>query len=387
MLLAILGALGCLGLSAMFAAQLVGLLRVARLADQRPAPPARWPSLSIVVPACNEATTIEAAMRTLLSATYEPLEIIAVDDRSTDATGQILDELARAHPRLRVIHLQELPPGWLGKVNALRAGLQAACGERVLFTDADVHLGPGALEQAIALMEARDLAHLTLFPSFIANDPIVGMLMADFFDGYVSRVRTSSVEVAAAGPPFGFGAFNLVRREAFLSTEGFAWFKLDILDDLALGELMRRHGKSGFAVATREISLEFYPSAGAALQGWEKNFPGALAKYDVPKLLGAASGAFTLPFLPLAAVLQDVSPALAWAPCLPLALLVAVAAAGQLRHGRTFAHALMRPLGLLFAGYGIARAALLLQRRGGIIWRGTFYPTAELREGTRVKFP
>ncbi|MCX5673257.1 MAG: glycosyltransferase, partial [Planctomycetota bacterium] len=120
-----------------------GLVRtwrgVPRLEEVRPPEPAAWPKLSVIVPACNEADKIEPAMRTLLAEDYPDLEILAVDDRSTDATGDIIDRLAAEDPRVRAIHVKELPAGWLGKVHALDRGFQESRGRFVLFTDADVH--------------------------------------------------------------------------------------------------------------------------------------------------------------------------------------------------------------------------------------------------------
>lgn len=386
-LLAIMGVLGCLAWVGILSTQLAGLLRAARLADLHPPEPGQWPMLSIVVPACNEAETIEPAMRTLLAADYEPLEIIAVDDRSSDATGEILDRIAVTDPKLRVIHLRELPEGWLGKVNAMRAGFDVSRGPLVLFADADVHFSPSLLRKAVAIAEARELEHLTMLPRFRSANLGIGMLMAAFFDGYLSRVRTSRPEVKMDGPPFGFGAFNLVRRSAFEATEGFAWFKLDILDDLALGAMMQKRGRSAFLVAAGEFSLEFYSSVGAAIRGWEKNFPGALAGYSVPKLVAMGIGTAFMPLAPLAVVVQGVSLPLRWLPLFPLLLLVLAAVAGRLRHDRPAVHALLQPMSFFVSAFGMVRAAVLLQRRGGIAWRGTFYPRDRLREGGRVRFP
>ena len=148
---------------------LYALLRMTRamplLSDLTPPEPERWPTLSVVVAACNEADRIEAAARTLLEEDYPDLEIILVDDRSADSTGEILDRLAADDDRAKVLHITDLPDGWLGKVHALRCGLEASRGDFVLFTDADVHFAPGALRKAVAWCEDQGLDHLAAFPT------------------------------------------------------------------------------------------------------------------------------------------------------------------------------------------------------------------------------
>src|SRR2546423_821839 len=139
----------------------------ARLADLSPDGAGLMPPLSVVVPALNEEATVEAAMRTLLALDYPDLEIIGVDDRSTDETGAILDRLAAEDARLRVTHVRELPPGWLGKNHALHVGSAVARGEWILFTDADVHFERDALRRAVRYAVYRRLDHLVVVPQVL----------------------------------------------------------------------------------------------------------------------------------------------------------------------------------------------------------------------------
>src|SRR6266567_8232148 len=112
------------------------------------------PRVSIIVPARNEAAKIAAAMRTLMKSDYPNLEVIAVNDRSTDNTGAILDEVAsESVGRLKVIHVETLPPGWLGKTHAMYLAARQATGEWILFTDADVHHRTDSLRRAVGYAE------------------------------------------------------------------------------------------------------------------------------------------------------------------------------------------------------------------------------------------
>src|SRR5262249_1899466 len=129
--------------------------------------PKRWPRLTVVIAACDEARTIGPALATLLVSDYPDLEIVVVNDRSTDDTGAIIDDVARRRPRVRAVHVRELPDGWLGKVHALHSGVAAATGEWLLFTDADVHFAPDTLRNAIAHVEAHGIDHLAAAPNVI----------------------------------------------------------------------------------------------------------------------------------------------------------------------------------------------------------------------------
>src|SRR6266850_2473571 len=139
-----------------------GYRRLRFLKDVMPA--RAVPPMSIIAAARNEARGIEAAVISLLRLDYPALEIIIVNDRSTDETGAILERLARQHSRLTIKNISELPEGWLGKNHALYAGAAVASGTLLLFTDADVVFEPTTLRRAITLMEQDELDHLTAIP-------------------------------------------------------------------------------------------------------------------------------------------------------------------------------------------------------------------------------
>jgi len=133
--------------------------RLSRIALQ-PSERDTLPTLSVLVPACNEAATLEQAMQSLLAMDYPCMEIIAVNDRSTDGTGALLERLAAENPRLRVRHVVELPAGWLGKNHALHVASQEATGDWLLFTDADVVYSPDALLRAVSYARRVGADHL-----------------------------------------------------------------------------------------------------------------------------------------------------------------------------------------------------------------------------------
>src|SRR4030088_1001063 len=139
-----------------------GAIRLPWIKDFAPASDADCPRISILFAARDDEEKLSVALATLMEIDYPGLEVIAVDDRSKDATGRILDEFAAAHPRLRVVHVTQLPSGWLGKPHALQKAYEACTGDWLLFTDADVRFKPDVLRRAIALAKTSNLDHLTL---------------------------------------------------------------------------------------------------------------------------------------------------------------------------------------------------------------------------------
>ena len=110
----------------------------------------KWPRVSVIIPARNEADTIKAAMRSRLESDYPNLEIILIDDRSTDNTPEIIEEIAQTDSRVKAIHIKELPKAWIGKLYAMHTGAKIASGAWLLFSDADVHIASGTLKRVIS---------------------------------------------------------------------------------------------------------------------------------------------------------------------------------------------------------------------------------------------
>src|SRR5215208_3489148 len=123
-----------------------------------------WPLLSVIIPACNEAANLGSAVESLLGQNYPNLEVILINDRSNDGTAEIIGRLALGDGRIRSLHVETLPDGWLGKVHALDRGVQLAEGDWLLFTDADVHFAAGTLRRAVGWAIANRIDHLGLAP-------------------------------------------------------------------------------------------------------------------------------------------------------------------------------------------------------------------------------
>ena len=346
----------------------------------------RWPTVTVVIPARNEERAVATALRSRLADDYPALDVVFVDDRSTDGTAAIAGSLAAEDPRLKVVSIEALPEGWLGKVHALHRGTRVARGEWLLFSDADVHVSPGTLRCAVAYAEARRLDMLTAIPEFecptLALDATVTVMLRVLLVGMppwkVSDPR-SSVAV-------GCGAFNLVSRSSFERTPGFEWLRMEAGDDLGVGVLMKTCGFRTELVGARGgLRLEFYRNAGELWRSMEKN----ATIFRLPALLA-------MTFAVLAALFGELAPlgAIAlgavrapWLLALGVLSLVAATAGTALvryaEDGRILP-ALAWPLGSPLLLLGMLRSFWLGYLRGGVQWRDTFYAKEQVAEGARV---
>ena len=352
--------------------------------DDDVAAPPRWPTLSLVVPARDEADTIEAALRSRLDDDYPALEVVAVDDRSEDGTGERLDALAAGEPRLAVVHVRELPAGWLGKVHALARGAEHASGQWLLLSDADVHVAPGTLRRAIALAESRGLDLLAVVPRLEGATFALQVALCGFLRGFNQSRRLWKVADPEDPAHVGVGAFNLVRRAALERTQGFAWLRMDVADDVALGLLLKRSGaRCAVAHGESRVHVVWYRDLPAMLRGLEKNtFAVLRCSFARAAALAALAVAIELPawFGLAAREPRWLAPVCA----LSLAPALAVGVLGARRAGLSAAAALLAPVGTLIQSWVLLRAGFLGWRRGGVRWRGTFYSSRELRAGRRV---
>ena len=385
----LLGAAWVLGVVVAMAPAVAGLARLPRLAAMPPAAPGTEPRVSVVVAARNEAEGLQSALGSLLASRGVRLEVVAVDDRSSDATPDILERLARGDPRLRTVHLRRVPPGWLGKNHALQRGAEAAGGDWLLFTDADVRFAPDAISRAVAFARRRELAHVTALPGLITSGPAIRLFMVWMLLIFAVWQRPWQAGRTNHRASAGFGAFNLVRRDAYWGVGGHAAFPLALTDDVVLGARLKAAGyRQSLVVAAHVgagrplVELQWYPDLRAAVQGFEKNSfamfrfqPWAVACCSLLGLLCAA--------LPPAEIL--LAPGWARLPWVFGYLLTSASvcyAAGLIVDRRSWGPALLFPVAQLILVWTVVRSSVITLRRGGVRWRDTFYGLAELRAAT-----
>ncbi len=241
-------------------------------------PAGKGPHLTVVVPACNEEESIQATLHSLLASTGLRLEIIAVDDRSTDRTGVLMDQIAAEAVaygglhRLQVIHINELPAGWLGKPHALQLGTQQATAPWLLFTDGDLLFAPQALELALRQANAGQADHLVLVPSLIRKSFGEAAMQATIQALVQWSVRLWKVSDPDTKDFFGVGGFNLVRTEVFNHLGGFAALRMEVVEDLSFGRMVKHAGyRSCVTVGPDLVKIRWIHGASGIVSNVEKN--------------------------------------------------------------------------------------------------------------------
>ena len=356
------------------------------LSALRPPDPSRWPRLSLIIPACNEADTLEAALRSRLESGYPNLEIILIDDRSSDGTGALVDRLASEDPRVRALHVTTLPEGWLGKLHAMQRGVEVCTGEWLLFTDADVYVAPGALARSVAHAEQHALDHLTVFPELHGGSFLCDGAITSFTFSAGIAAPPWQIENPRSPKAVGVGAFNLVRRAALDRTPGLVWLKLEPIDDIALAQMLKRQGGARASIVSGRgtVRVEWYRTLRAMALGTEKGAYALAGNYQATRHYLACALLALSALLPLFALLPVAPTWLRLAALVDLGLMTGYAVTLARWNGRRLAPALLWPLTSLLLIFLMARAGWVAERRGGVTWRGTLYPLAELRAGRRI---
>ncbi|HXV76763.1 MAG TPA: glycosyltransferase family 2 protein [Candidatus Polarisedimenticolaceae bacterium] len=370
-----------------WAGWLVGLLLFAlglqRLRDLAAVPPLpdrtdpRSPRVSMIVTARDELARIETSVRRAIAQREVELELIVVDDRSADGTREVLERLAREYARLRVLRVDELPDGWLGKPHACHVGAEQARGEWLLFSDADAWMTDRVVARAVDVARREGADHLCLFPGESHASIAARATLLNFSAVLLHYAARANRDERRS--MIGVGAFNLVRAEAYREIGGHRRLRFEVVDDLKLGLLLRRAGfRSRAFGAADDVEVHWAPTVPRVVHALEKNMF-AMLEFSTPRGLLAIAGLATLvaaalvtPFLGGSGALVA---SLGWAVSLVPALVMA-------RHTRWgVLPVLLTPFVSPVMVWVVANSVYRTLRRGGICWRGTFYAIDALRDG------
>lgn len=366
--------------------------------DRNPVLPAGNPRVSIIVPARNEEAEIGNCLRSLLSLDYDNYEVIAVNDRSTDRTGDIMDGLVSeqsqnrhpvpaknagtrmGHASLKVIHHTELPPGWLGKTHAMWTAANVASGDWILFTDADVIFKPDALRRALAYAEAEPADHVVLFPRMLMKRPGEYMMIAFFQTMFMFGHRPWKVADPSTNDHMGVGAFNLVRRRVYEAVGTYKALRMEVLDDMKLGKVVKKAGFAQRNVFGGElISIHWAHGAFGIVNNLTKNFFAVLSFQWWRTVISA----FGLAFLNFGPFLGTwLAPGWERVPfAIALGSMFLIYIGMSWRSSVPPYYFLLHPASTAMFIYTLLRSMFLTLRNDGIVWRGTKYPLDELRRG------
>ncbi len=365
----------------------IGMPTVATISQPQwngnPVAPSGNPRVSIIVPARNEEADVEQTLALLLKLDYDNYEVIAVNDRSTDRTGEIMEEVAAsagAQGRLRVIQHQELPAGWLGKAHAMWTATNAATGDWLLFTDADVLFKPDSVRRALVYAEAERADHVVLFPQMIMKTPGEYMMIAFFQTMFVFGHRPWKVADPKSRDHMGVGAFNLIRRSVYESIGTYERLRMEVLDDMKLGKVVKNAGFAQRNVFGGDlISIRWANGAMGVVNNLTKNFFAVLS-FQWPRTLISAVGLAFLNLMPFLGLwLAHGWERLPYA--VALGSMFSIYVGMSWRSGVPAYYFLLHPVSTVLFIYTLLRSMFLTLWNDGIIWRGTRYSLEELRKG------
>lgn len=354
---------------------IVNLLLIRRIPLGQPSGEA---FVSVVIPARNEEEAIGSTVRALLAQQYAALEVIVVDDCSTDGTRAVLAGIAAADPRLVVLEGQETPVGWLGKPWALHQGSLRARGELLLFVDADILYAPQAIPSAVAELERLDAAMIALFSRFemrgLWEHAVIPQLASMAFMMLpVSLGNVIQTPVLAVGG----GTGNLIRRDVYQAIGGHEALRSAVVDDVGLARHVRSSGhRSLFIRADHLVSVRMYRGLRQVVDGFTKN---TFSTVERSYFFGLSSlvAMFVFHLLPWIEALAGNRVALATIAFITTSRLILFASLGYPLWSALLLHPLQTVLWMWIMG----RSMWVTGIRGKLPWRGRTYDAAGTRFG------
>jgi cellulose synthase/poly-beta-1,6-N-acetylglucosamine synthase-like glycosyltransferase len=341
--------------------------------------------ISVIIPARNEERNIARVVSTV-AIQQDVREILVVDDQSTDGTVSVVEKLSQDLQQLRVIRLDGLPAGWLGKTYAAAMGAREARGEWLLFTDADTEYVPHTLHELLGRAEREGIQLLSLSPGQVmytwwekAVLPMVYVWLAERFR--FEEVNDPASPVAAAN-----GQFILIRRNTYERVGGHEAVRDKILEDVALARAVKSSGGRLLFLPGRDwVRTRMYRTFPELWEGWSKNLY-LLAGESIRRLLTTVAGFCLLDYIPLMAMplcgFAAAVDLMDWKLAVPLMIPGVISYVGR---GARYSRAVGRlgfepgigdyrlPGSLLFTLL-LLNSAWRFRRNGEVTWKGRTYP-------------
>ncbi len=339
------------------------------------------PSVSIIVPARNEAQTIEPALRSLRKLDYPNYEIIVINDRSDDGTGEVIQRVL-AEPGgapVRLEPVRELPPRWLGKTHAMWAGARASKSDWILFTDADVVFRPDSVRRAVAYAEKEEVDHLVLFPTMLTYTAGERMMTSLFQVLIGFGHRPWKVSDPDARDYIGVGAFNMIRRSVYEKIGTYEHLRMSIMDDMDLGRLVKQcHYRQRCAFGRNLVRLHWAQGAMGIVRNVTKNFF-AYMRFNSWVAFATALALLLMNVWPFILVFLSGD----WATVgyvVALVCILAIYAGMAPKSGIGPWYFFTHPISASLFAYAVVLSAVTTLAHGGVEWRGTLYPLEELKK-------
>lgn len=356
----------------------LGVRKMIALDNVPPLQQENVPKVSVIIPACNEAATIEPALKSILAMDYADLEVIVVNDRSVDRTGAILEQIQKQYPGLQIYDISELPEGWLGKNHALQYGAERARGEYLLFTDADIIMEKSSLARAMHHMLENKLDHMSMFFKNIAPGGLLNALILDTGGQLMLLLKPWKAKDPKSKRYMGVGAFNLLKSDVYKAIAGHKTIAMHPIDDVMLGKVIKHSGfLQDCLLGHNFIQAEWYVTVREFINGLMKN-TFAFYNYKMANVL----------FGVLVVVIINILPLLAFffTSGITRCLFGAAVMVRILSFASGFSNTGINPWYSVWALvtsyiyiYIALKAAITTTINRGIVWRGTFYSLDELK--------
>ncbi len=343
------------------------------------------PFVSIIVPARNEETKISRCLESLLNQDYPNFELVVIDDRSTDRTGQIIEELAKRDKRVRYVKGKDAPDGWIGKCNALAHAVGYASGEWYIFTDADTYHQPTSIRDAVSL-GIKDKADLV---SFVPLQELgcfwEKLVMPTLLSSFLIGDPFHSVNDPHAKRAYAYGQYIMVRRTSYLAVGGHQSVRDEIVEDHAIGRVFKDKGYKILVADGKTLySVRMYTDLESMWQGWTKNLYSLIDSSVIHLVLIIMMINMTVlvPWIQLAAVVSrwmigDASPSLTIMTELVTLQLITLAAwwrlGGEHRIGTNWLGYFTLPFGGIAVTVLYIHAAYLVLSGTQVNWKGRKY--------------
>ena len=336
------------------------------------------PKVSVIIPACNEAATIEPALKSILAMDYANLEVITVNDRSVDRTGVVLKQIQKQYPGLQIFDISKLPEGWLGKNHALQHGAEKARGEYLLFTDADIIMEKSSLARAMNHMLENRLDHMSMFFKNIAPGGLLNALILDTGGVLLLLLKPWKAKDPNSNRYMGVGAFNLVKSTVYKAIDGHKTIAMHPIDDVMLGKMIKHSGFSQDCILGHNfIQAEWYVTVREFINGLMKN-TFAFYNYNMANVLFGVLIVVIINILPLLAFFftSGITRGLFGAAVMVRILSFANGFSKTGINPWYSIWSLVTPYVYL---YITLKAAITTKINRGIIWRGTYYSLDKLK--------
>lgn len=358
---------------------LIGFYSIKNLSEQAPLAVSQLPSVSIIFAALNEGSNLEKTLSSFLMLNYPNLEIIAINDRSTDETPNILENIQAKYPKLKVFHIQELPKGWLGKNHALHFASQHAKGDWLLFTDADAFIKEPGISNAISYAMERKVDHVTIYENHSPKQFWLKILLLGSYICYCMEIKPWRTRYTWSKKYVGHGAFNLVKKDSYFKCGGHRDIAMECLDDMKLGHLMKANGFKQDMVNGRDfVERDWYISFTDMIKGFQKN-SFAHFNFQLRTFLRDFVFAILIFIWPFLSVVYYHGP-IRWVNFINILLTLLLSSYVATKFRVQKRYAICYPIAISLLLYAVWNSVISTYKNNGILWRGTYYPLKSLKK-------